>query len=95
MSEVLHANIFFFIASVATILFTVLLCIALYHVIKILKSLRIIMKRVEEGSEVIAEDLESIRAFVLEGGLISRIIGMAMGVKARGSRRKKKAADED
>jgi len=47
MSEVLQANIFFFITSVAVILFTLLLCIALYHVVKILKSIRRVMEKVE------------------------------------------------
>lgn len=87
MDEVLHANIFFFIASVATVLFTILLCIALYQLIKILRSLRRVMTRIEEGSEVIAEDFESIRTFVLQGGLVSRVIGMILGVKKRSKRK--------
>ena len=92
MDEVLHANIFFFIASIATVLFTLLLCIVLYQVIKILRSIRKIVDRVEEGSEVLVEDIEHIRSFVLEGSLISQIVGFFLGKKrsAGKSRSRKK-----
>ncbi|MEM9337049.1 MAG: hypothetical protein AAGA35_04305 [Patescibacteria group bacterium] len=101
MNEVLHANIFFLITSVATVLFTILLCVALYHVIKILKSIRRIVERVDEGSEVIAEDIEHIRSFVLEGSLMSQIIrffmggGMMESTPTRKRTRKTKSKKED
>jgi len=90
MSEVLQANIFFFITSVAVILFTLLLCIALYHVVKILKSIRRVMEKVEAGSEVIAEDLSNIRDYFKEGGFISQLLGLFMGMGGGTSRKKKK-----
>ncbi len=62
MTEVLHANIFFVITSIAVVVLTLLVCVLLYHVIKIIKSVRRIVERVEAGSEVLAEDLEDIRA---------------------------------
>lgn len=62
MTEVLHANIFFAITSVAVVTATILLCVLLYHVIRIVRAVRRIVERVEAGSEVIAEDLEDLRA---------------------------------
>ncbi len=79
MNEILHANIFFVIASVATVCFCILVCICLYHLIKILQSVRAILSRIEEGSEVIAEDLSHLRASIMEGGIVSRIIGLFFG----------------
>ena len=61
MNEILHANIFFVIASVATVCFTVLLCVLLYHVIKIVRAIRRIVERVETGSEALASDVEELR----------------------------------
>lgn len=92
MDEVLQANVFFFISSVAAILFTLFLCIALYHVIKLLRSLRNIVERVEHGSEVLAEDIDHIRSFVLEGSLVSQVISFFLGRKAKqgGARSKKR-----
>lgn len=79
MNEVLHANIFFFITSIAVVVFTLLLCFAVYQVIKILKSIRRIVDRIDEGSEMIADDMENLRAYVVEGSLVSQLIGFFMG----------------
>lgn len=89
MTEVLHANIFFFITSVAVVLFTLLLCVLLYHVIKIVRSVRRIVERVEHGSEVIAEDMAHLRTYVAEGSLISSILGIFMKTRTRTTKKKK------
>lgn len=89
MNEVLHANIFFFIASVATVIFCVLICFILYHVLKIVKSLRAIIERIEEGSEVIARDVAHVRELVASGGIWSRLIQFIIG-SSRGNGRKQR-----
>jgi len=79
MTEILQANIFFFITSVAVVVFTFLLCIAVYQVIKILKTVRKIIERVEEGTEVLAGDIDNIRTSFNPAKLISFIMGMMPG----------------
>lgn len=81
MTEVLHANIFFFIASVAVVLFVILVAIALYHVIKIVASLRRIVERVELGSERIVEDVEEVRKFVRDTNPIAQLLRFAMSFR--------------
>jgi len=76
MNEILHANIFFFIASIGVVLFSVLVCVALYYIIRILRAVERIVARVERGSDVIAEDVAHLRTYLAERSLISRIIGM-------------------
>jgi hypothetical protein len=96
MSEILNANIFFIITSIAVILFTLLVCVVLYHVIKILQSIRKIVDRVEEGSENIVEDVSRLRTYVLEGSLLSQIISFFVGTKktrARKSQSKDNSTD--
>lgn len=95
MNEVLHANIFFIITSIAVILFTILSCIAVYYVIKILRSIRRIVERVEQGSDSLAQDIADLRSFVLDGGLVSKIAAFFFGVKAMHSRRRKKSNDDE
>lgn len=91
MSEVLHANIFFVITSVAVVLFTLLVCVLLYHLIKIVKSVRRIVERVEEGTEVIAEDIEHLRDSFNVAKLLQFVMGFVPGTKPkRRSRSKKK-----
>jgi hypothetical protein len=88
MSEVLHANIFFFITGIAVIVFSALLCVALFHIIKVLKSLRRIMDRIEEGTEVIAEDIQNVREYFTEGGFIGRFVSSLMGSSRGGASQK-------
>ncbi len=98
MDEVLQANIFFFIASIGVIVFTILACFVLYHVLKIVMSLRRIVERIEQGSEMLAEDVEHFRSYVMQGSLISQIIGFFMGrakTNHRASRKTVDITDED
>lgn len=93
MSEVLHANIFFVIASVGTVVFIILVALVLYHVLKIVKAVRRIVDRVEAGSEVIAEDLENLRDNFNPGRLIQFIMSWMPVQKTR--RRRRAKADEE
>jgi len=93
MNEVLHANIFFIIASIATIIFCVLISVALYYVIKILQSLRAIIARIEAGSEIVAQDVANVRAFIASGGIVSRAVQFIMGSRSK-SRKRQKASKE-
>ena len=100
MTEILHANIFFIITSVVTVAFGILGCIVLYQVIKILKSIRAIVARIEQGSDMIAEDIQAARDFVAAGGLISHLISFATrthggGRKTRSSKSKKEIVISD
>ncbi len=81
MSEVLQANIFFYIASVATVVFCIVVTMMLLQVYKILKVIRSILERVESASEVMAEDVAHVRKLVATGGLISTIVGLVFGKK--------------
>lgn len=92
MNEILHANIFFLIASIATVVFCILISVALYQLIKILKLVRQITERIEEASELVAEDVAHVREFVKNGGMFTRILGFIMGL---GMGRRSKRRDED
>ena len=94
MSEVLQANIFFFITGIAVIVFSLLLCIALYHFIKILKSVRNVVERIEAGTEVIAEDMSNMRDYFAEGTFFSHLVGMVVGKSPFDMFRKKGEAAE-
>lgn len=82
MNEILHANIFFVIASVGVVLFTVLVSLVLYQVLKITKSVRRIIERVEAGSETVAADVAQFREAVVSGAP-ARIIKFFVGRSTR------------
>lgn len=95
MNEILHANIFFIIASIATVCFCILVSMALYQIIQILKLIRSVLERVEAGSEVLASDLSQVRMFFAEGGFLSRLVGMIPGVGTTPKARRKRTVTRD
>lgn len=93
MSEVLQANIFFFIASIATVVFCILLSLVLFQFYKIAKSIRAIIERVESATEVMAEDVTRVRELVASSGLLSGILNFILGgTKRRTTTRKRTKA---
>jgi hypothetical protein len=68
MDTLIHADIFFFITSVAVIAFTVIMVIVLIYVIIILKDIRYISRKVRDESDVILEDVHELRANVKAQG---------------------------
>jgi len=93
MNEILHANIFFIIASIATVMFCILTCIILFHVIKIVRSIRSIIEKIEAGSDVIARDVAHVRELVASGGFVAKAMKFAMRFSGSSARRKTKKRD--
>lgn len=98
MSEVLQTNIFFIITSIAVIVFTVFLCVALFYLIRILKHVGEMTERLRRGSEQLAEDAMEVRAFVKDGviGNVKRFVADALGKeKPKARAHKKKDAEAE
>ena len=74
MSEVLHADIFFFITGIAVIIFTALVCVVLVHVIKLIASIRRIVARIERGTEALSEDMHALRMHMTGGGAVRKFL---------------------
>jgi len=69
MNDILHANIFFIITSVVTIVLGILAAVALYYIIRILRNVRDISDRAQRGSEVLGHDLEHLRENIKQEGM--------------------------
>lgn len=82
MDEILHANIFFIIASVAFVVMSIVGLVILWQLMKLVKTIRKIVDRVEAGSELIASDAAHMRQFVSQGGIFTKMIGIMMGAVA-------------
>ena len=84
MNETLHANIFFFITSVAVVAVTLMLVVVLWYVISILREVRKVATKVSQASEGLERDLEFIRAEVRSNigklaGFVSTVGGFFLG----------------
>lgn len=97
MSEVLQANIFFLIASIATVVFCLLVTIILYQVLKVVKCIRRVVERIEMGSEQIAEDYSTLRSSLTQGSVVARVFSFFMPKKKtyRGRRKTKHDLEVD
>lgn len=100
MSEVLQTNIFFIIASFGVVVVTILVAIALWYIIRILRAVKDIAERVREGSEIIAEDAAHLREELLSGNIFSSLYARAahmagFGTKAKRRTAKRKASEDD
>jgi len=83
MNEILHANIFFIIASVATVVFSIITAVILFQVLKLVQSVRRIVERIEGASEQVAADMVQARAMLYNGGMIARVMGFMAGSKRK------------
>lgn len=75
MNDVLHANIFFFITSVAVVALAIMWVVILWYVIAILREVKVIVERVRKASEDIEADLQALRASVKASGERVRSFG--------------------
>ncbi len=92
MSEVLQANIFFYIASLATVVFCIVVTMILFQIYKIMKTVRSILERIDAASETMSEDVAHVRKLVATGGLVSTIMGLVFGTKKK---KRSRTVDED
>lgn len=64
----MKADIFFFITSIAVVIATIGLAVIFYYVVVILRDVREVTKRVDEGTKALAEDFSALRGnFKREG----------------------------
>lgn len=95
MDEVLLTNVFFIITGTAVIICTMLLCVALFYIIKVVRTLRRIVDAIEAGAEVIAEDMQQIRTFFTQDGLVARLVAMVAGRRRKGTRTSRKHTESE
>lgn len=74
MSEVLQANIFFFITAVSVVVLTIFVGVALFYFIQILRNVRDISNKAKRASDVLGKDLNEFRQAVKAEGLKTKNI---------------------
>lgn len=78
MNEFLKMNIFFMISSASVVLVTFGVLIVLYYLVRILRTVDVMLELVHVESEKIVADIEDVRLEVKAAG--SRVIGTIGGV---------------
>ncbi len=82
MDNFLKMDIFFVVATCATVVISILLTLVLLRVLKILKKIDDVTALVREEGEQLREDIASVREKVQAGGLrIGHLFGFLSGAK--------------
>lgn len=68
MNTLIHADVFFFVATIATALVAVALTVALVFLAKILSDIRMITRQVKEEAILFREDIGNLRADIKKEG---------------------------
>ncbi len=68
MEAVLKSEVFFFITGTAVVVLSVVLLVALYYLIKILRDVKEISRTVKRESELIASDVDAVRRSIKKKG---------------------------
>jgi hypothetical protein len=78
MNEFLKMDIFFVVATVALVVFVIMLCVALWYMIKILRAVSHVAETVDAEAQAIKSDLDDARESIKrEGaGLLSSLLTM-------------------
>ena len=73
MQDIIHADIFFFITSIAVVIFTIIAAIVGMYMIGIMRDVRQITRRVRDGVEHVSASAEKIVDDVRNDGIVSTI----------------------
>ena len=99
MAEAVHADIFFFITAVSVVILTIVLAIALYYVVLILRDVRAVTAKVRKASDELEGDFEALRLEMKNEGVKAKtVFELLMGFIVRQipkARAKRRAKDDD
>ena len=96
MNTIIHADIFFFITSIAVAIFSVAAIIILYYVIRLMQHIEYIAQKIRLESDNVSEDIAAIRerlkegeskVFSMMGKMFTFFIGKAMNKKRKGAKK--------
>ncbi|MCH8050100.1 hypothetical protein IIB51_01705 [Patescibacteria group bacterium] len=84
MEELVKSDIFFFITGAAVVLLTLVVLVALYYIVRILRNIFSLSEAIEEEGEEIVKDISKLRRGLEKGGRkIRKIIKKASPLPVR------------
>lgn len=90
----IHADIFFFISTIAVVLVSIGAIVALFYVIRILRDVREVSDKVKEESGEIMGDLKKLRANLRDEGVKwKHVVGLARTFFVRKGTKAKRVVD--
>lgn len=78
MNDFLQMNVFFFVATIAVVLVTLLLCVALIYVLRILHRADKVTALVEEEARLVRGDVDELRTLIKTEGFKWKFIASSL-----------------
>lgn len=91
MDTLLHADVFFFVTTIAVILIATVIVIAFIYIIQILKNLRDVSRVFKKGTDKAGESIEAIINLIIN----NKIFQMFFGKKTPRTKRKTNKKNEE
>jgi xanthine/uracil permease len=89
MNNLIHADIFFFVTTIAVVLIAALVIVVILYIVRILSDVHYISSVVRKETDHLAEDLEEIRDKVKKEGLLLGFWDFISGLFNSRSRRER------
>jgi|SRR6185437_2610275 len=84
MQTLVHADVFFFISSIALVVLSILLAVALFYAISVMRDVKEVSVKLKKASADIEKDIEGFRnELKAKGNKISGMADMVLGFVAR------------
>ncbi|MCI0542457.1 hypothetical protein L0Y69_01725 [bacterium] len=87
MDSLARSDLFFFITTIAVVLVTALVVAALIYVVRILRDIKSLSQKLEEGGDAIASDISSVHSSIKAG--IAKAVHAVKKATSKTSRTKK------
>ena len=95
MNTFIHADIFFFVTTIAVVVVAIALTVALVYLAKVLSDLKSITEQIREEAMLFREDIKDVRNEVRrEGFRIERLLNIFRIITKRKSSRSKSSGDK-
>lgn len=72
MNTLVHADIFFFISTIALVIISLFVAVALFFVVKILRDVQVVVSKIRKAGNELEEDFEHLRSAVKAQGYKAR-----------------------
>ncbi len=99
METLIHADIFFYVTTIAVVVLGVILAFCLFYILRILKDASDIAHKFRREADKVVADLDSVREHVKDRVSISAVLGFLSGflrgtTKAKNARTRHKTEKE-
>lgn len=86
MESIIHADIFFFVATIALVILTLASLVVAWYAVTVLAEIRQIIVKVQKSANNVTDAIDNITADVQEDGVVATVAGLLHQTKKKKKR---------